>query len=145
MLLLPHGPSAPHFHRCKLQPQDDRSIRRTTRAPAPEHGHVGATVRRQEFDLARASGLQHAVAPPHTRNYVDPACTHVLIVSKRTMTNDRGQMPAEECMMRVRLRTCTSRYPPRCTRRQRRTCQSARARRVCARTRRDLRSREPRA
>lgn len=74
MLLLLHGPLVPHFRRCKSPRRGGRSIRRTARARAPEHGHVGATARRQESVLAQASGRLRAVAPPHTRNCADPAC-----------------------------------------------------------------------
>jgi len=73
MFILPLCLSALRLHRCKLPRRDDRSIRRTTRARAPGHGHVGATVQRQESALVRASGLRHAVAPPHTRNCAGPA------------------------------------------------------------------------
>ena len=76
MLLLPHGPLVPPFHRCKSPRRGGRSIRRTARARAPERGHVGATARRQESVPARASGRPRTVAPPHTRNCADPACIH---------------------------------------------------------------------
>jgi hypothetical protein len=150
MLLLPHGPPVPRFHRCKSSRRGGLSIRRTARALAPERGHVEATARRQESVHARASGRRCAVAPPHTRNCAGPACIHThTMVSKRTTeptpTPRLTTQRRKERAMTERIRTCTSQYPPPCTLHQRRTRLGARARRAYARTRCGRRSRGRRA